>query len=345
MEAATDQPSLTRNISAHQHSYLIRAADMALPTEVLDQIFESLSPSDLKKIRLVCQAYNKAAEKSLFRHIIIQRSLDQACNVAESPRLSGHVKSIEILNFEWAFNELSSSRLDAFVHFSSKCSTLSLSFDGKTIRFRTKGTKVVPYISAVARLLHTTSHLQALSVSSLQSSCTGSPWSTMSFIFPRHFAWSNLTSLNLRTIKFPGPELRRFLLAQAGTLRRLVLKDIYLSSYLFDEGGNFDIYDGSIISLVKLLGRELHLEEVELLGTLQNDKYESWKAGRPVYFNENLAEPAEGWLKCRIEKWVVEGGDFPLGPMPEERGHGVGDWGALWCEDGFPNDGSWSYIW
>lgn len=68
--------------------------------ELIDNVCEHLSRSDLKNLRLGCKSITASAEKAFFMHISLGRHVDGCARlplVASSPRLSSHVRIIHYL--------------------------------------------------------------------------------------------------------------------------------------------------------------------------------------------------------------------------------------------------------
>lgn len=128
--------------------------------------------------------------------------------------------------------------------------------------------------------------------------------------------WPNLKRLKLQALNCTEEALTAFLTLHATTLRVLTLKHIDFVEDLENTNGHRDSWVGMILFLEKALS----LEKVRFAGILATPWDEAWYIHDPshsTYWYKIGKEPPPvgSCLKHRLERFVVEGGQFPF-PMP-----------------------------
>ena len=156
----------------------------------------------------------------------------------------------------------------------------------------------------------------------------------LSHIFRRGVHWPNLKRLKLQGIEARDVQLKRLLTDHVTCLRSLELADIDLEIYRH-EGNRCR---GSWVEIILFLHHSLNLESVRLNGVLSNQSDEVWLSSDPDERHNDGKSwyPTDGpCLKHRIERFVVEGGTFPL-PMPSDAVRA-----RVWGNIVYDRDWSW----
>ena len=137
----------------------------------------------------------------------------------------------------------------------------------------------------------------------------------LSRLFVHRTHWPHLTALKLQGISGSEVDLKELLLAHATTLRSLELTHMRLEPHKFQG----IVRHGSWVRLILFLHDSLDLENICFQGRFTNQWNETWLAGDAT---TTCAPSTLSLQHCdtfmyRIERYVVEGGDFPL-PWPTE---------------------------
>lgn len=137
----------------------------------------------------------------------------------------------------------------------------------------------------------------------------------LSRLFPHQKHWPNLATLKLQGIVGSDVDLKELLAAHAATLRSLDLSHIELQAREL-EG---KVHHGSWVVFFLFLHDALNLQEMRFQGLLSNQWNETWNILEPEIAFSFRPPPPEHYItfKQRMERFVVEGGDFPL-PWPTE---------------------------
>ena len=149
--------------------------------------------------------------------------------------------------------------------------------------------------------------------------------------------WPNLRRLKLQGFGAAEPALRELLMDHSPSLRSLELVNIELKESGFQGGKD----DSSWVLITLFLRNSLNLDFFRFGGFLSNDsKNEVWSVTEPDGSDYWLANPpANGsWLKHRIERFVVDGGSFPLFTADTPQGF---KWHELIESEQCQYDGSW----
>lgn len=132
-------------------------------------------------------------------------------------------------------------------------------------------------------------------------------------LFDQRKHWPNLKRLQLQGMYAIESLLMEVLTLHASTLRSLRLGDIRLREH--ERLPSADNY-GSWVSIIQFLQSSMGLQHMSFEGTLSNGWDEAWCIRDPdqgKVWNTSMQESAVGLcLKHRVERFVVEGGDFPL---------------------------------
>ncbi|CAF9914048.1 MAG: hypothetical protein ALECFALPRED_009218 [Alectoria fallacina] len=133
------------------------------------------------------------------------------------------------------------------------------------------------------------------------------------FIYQVH--WPNLKSLLLQGFSTSEVHLKEILAAHAASLQSLEISQINLKSY--ESKGK--VHHSSWVKIILFLRESLNLHKMRFLDSLTNEGNENWRVREPVIAYDSGTPPVREDLtfKSRVERYVVEGGEFPL-PWPTE---------------------------
>ena len=152
-------------------------------------------------------------------------------------------------------------------------------------------------------------------------------------VFKRDVQWPNLKYLKIHSVKGRDYHLKSLLTDHATTLRVLEIADFDLE--LYQRGGKK--CHGSWVDIILFLQSSLHLQSVRLEGSLSNRLDEAWWSmdiDEEDDYDISLHGPC---LKHRIQRFVVEGGTFPL-PMHDAVVRAGG-----WEHVEYDADPSWNF--
>ena len=140
--------------------------------------------------------------------------------------------------------------------------------------------------------------------------------SDLSQVLVKHCHWPNLKTVQLEGFRVSDIHLRGFLAAHVASLTFLVLGDIILTSYEWKGKPQHS----SWVRLIIFLQESLNLRKMLFYHTLLTEGNENWSVGdSPGVVHRIVTKQNESDLtvKERVERYVVEGGEFPL-PWPSE---------------------------
>ena len=189
----------------------------------------------------------------------------------------------------------------------------------------------------IANMISIASSLHTLEISfNILSSDNKDYIVNLSGIFKQGVQWPKLKRLRLQGVEGSDVYLKSLLTDHVTSLRFLELADFDLEVYRHDGKR----CHGSWVDIILFLHQHLKLESVRLNGILSNRWDEAWCSTNPDErsahdnFWYRVGNPC---LKHKIERFVVEGGTFPL-PAPDDIIK-AGDWQHIQ----FDNDGSWEF--
>ena len=145
---------------------------------------------------------------------------------------------------------------------------------------------------------------------------------SLSQVLVEHCHWPYLRHVQLYGFRVSDIHLRGFLAAHAASLTSLALGIITLTSY--ERKGKR--HHSSWIEFIIFLQESLNLHNIRFCNSLCTDGHENWSVGVtdpdkspvvPVYRIVTKPSESELTVKERVERYVVEGGEFPL-PWPSE---------------------------
>ena len=182
-------------------------------------------------------------------------------------------------------------------------------------------------------IIHSAPHLRRLGLRSL-------PSVDLYRVFLPQSCWPNLETLQLQGFHTEEVQIKKLLAAHATSLKSLDLGDIYLKPHL-SKG---KIHDSSWIGMIMFLRETLNLRDVHFHSLLCNGGNETWRIEKSTVEYGRSETPMEKSLtvKNRVEKYVVEGGEFPL-PWPsqtEDQSH----WRDVLLAFQPRLDESWQYV-
>ena len=138
---------------------------------------------------------------------------------------------------------------------------------------------------------------------------------SLSRILDQHCHWPDLEHVRLYGFKVSDTHLRGFLAAHASSMRSLDLGLIILTPYELKG----ELHYSSWIRFIIFLQESLNLRKMRFRDVLANERKENWSVGDRMAELRRGKRPGQDQLtvKDRVERYVVEGGDFPL-PWPTE---------------------------
>ena len=161
----------------------------------------------------------------------------------------------------------------------------------------------------------------------------------LSRLFDQQSHWPNLERLQLQGFSTYEIHLRKFLIAHATSLTSLSLSNINLRPHV----SNGKVQHSSWVGFVRFLRESISLREMRFLHFLTNEGIENWMIIEPTVTVGADAPPVmeDLSLKQRVERYVVDGGEFPL-PWPIET-KDESHWGDV-LRDFLPKlDQTWQY--
>lgn len=137
----------------------------------------------------------------------------------------------------------------------------------------------------------------------------------LSRVFLQQCQWPNLESLQLQALSTSEIRFKKFLAAHATSLTSLDLSNIVLRPHEVDE----KLHRGSWVKMIQFFRQSLKLREMRFLRILSNEGNENWSIKTPTeaYWLSESSDRDKVTIKERVERYVVEGGEFPL-PWPTE---------------------------
>ena len=140
-------------------------------------------------------------------------------------------------------------------------------------------------------------------------------WTNLSQILVEHCHWPNLKHVQLYGFRVSDIHLRGFLAAHAASLTSLDLGEIILTPCEWKGKPHYS----SWIRLIIFLQESLNLRKMHFCYALASEGIENWFAGDedPVHTIVIKQNESDLTFKERVERYVVEGGEFPL-PSPSE---------------------------
>ena len=135
----------------------------------------------------------------------------------------------------------------------------------------------------------------------------------LSRLFPPQSHWPRLRTLQLHGVKTSDIQLKAFLAAHASSLTILRLCYVHLSPY--ESKGR--LHHGSWVATILFLHDALKLSEVSFSGFFTNSGNENWRVRGSTAAVGQDPLPTTETFKERVQRYVVDGGDFPL-PRPIE---------------------------
>ena len=139
--------------------------------------------------------------------------------------------------------------------------------------------------------------------------------SNLSQVLVEHCHWPNLKTVQLHGFRVSDTHLRGFLAAHVASLTSLVLGEMTLTPY----GWKGKPHHSSWIRFIIFLQESLNLRKMKFYNTLVGEGNENWSVGdadkkRRIVIKQNESDLT---VKERVERYVVEGGEFPL-PWPSQ---------------------------
>ena len=137
----------------------------------------------------------------------------------------------------------------------------------------------------------------------------------LSRVIVENYHWPNLNHVRLYGFRVSVIQLRGFLAAHAASLTSLDLGSIILTPY--ERNGK--PHHSSWIRLIIFLQQSLNLRKMYFRDCIGSEGTENWIVGDPDSWQRIVIKENESDLtvKERVERYVVEGGEFPL-PRPPE---------------------------
>ena len=125
-------------------------------------------------------------------------------------------------------------------------------------------------------------------------------------------ALPNLKSLLLQGFSTSEVHLKEVLVAHAASLQSLEISQMNLKSY--ESKGK--VHHGSWVRIILFLRESLNLHFHD---SLTNEGNENWRVREAVVAYDSCTPPVREDLtfKNRVERYIVEGGEFPL-PRPQK---------------------------
>ena len=161
----------------------------------------------------------------------------------------------------------------------------------------------------------------------------------LSQVLVEHYHWPNLSNVELHGFRASEIHLRGFLAAHAASLTSLDLGTIMLLPYEWKGKPR----SGSWIRLIIFLQESLNLRKMCFHSTLASGGVENWLATdadmiRRIGTKQNASDLT---VKERVERYVVEGGEFPL-PWPSET-EDESRWRDVLLEFQSKSDATWGF--
>lgn len=132
----------------------------------------------------------------------------------------------------------------------------------------------------------------------------------LSRVFLQQCHWSNLASLRLEGFSTSEIHFKEFLAAHATSLTSLKISHVILRPHEI-EG---KLHHGSWFRMIRFFGESLNLHKMRLHRLLTEEIW-VFKDSIVAYGLSNLFGRDDTVFKQRVERYVVDGGDFPL-PWP-----------------------------
>ena len=166
----------------------------------------------------------------------------------------------------------------------------------------------------VGLMMRNAPRLRTIELDFLDLSQSHANMNNLSRVLAEHNHWPNLSHVQLHGFRASEIHLRGFLAAHAASLMSLDLGVIILTPYEWKGKPHYS----SWIRLIIFLQESLNLRKMCFRYTLASGGVENWSADADAV-HRIVTKQNEGDLtvKERVERYVVEGGDFPL-PWPSE---------------------------
>ena len=168
----------------------------------------------------------------------------------------------------------------------------------------------------IASMLHIARKLQAIELTFDRIPFNREGYTQdLSQVLDRRSHWTNLTTLLLDGFTTSERRLKALLASHATSLQSLDLARISLSR-LLPKGR---LLYGSWVRVILFLRETLDLHRMHFRGYFTNQGYENWQVRDPWEPHHRDTPRVGGALTFqeRVERYVVEGGEFPL-PQPTE---------------------------
>ena len=161
----------------------------------------------------------------------------------------------------------------------------------------------------------------------------------LSRVLVEHHHWPNLKYVQLEGFRVSDTLLRGFLAAHAASLTSLHLGQIVLTPCEWKGKP----HHSSWIRFIIFLRESLNLRRMYFLYNLVSEGVENWFVADADPIHTIVVKIDEGYLtvKERVERYVVEGGEFPL-PWPSEAEDESG-WRGVLLDFQSRSDATWKY--